>query len=130
MISKYAFSVKGKGFIKSFGICIGDGDEKFTDDIDKATLISEKSLRNGISTFAHFEYDLVKVIICRSPIDPIPASEMLEEELDKMQIEFDVLDVRAEADIDAMKEKDYRRWKRLKRCLEFGVVDNENYELT
>lgn len=130
MKSKYAFSVKGKGYIKSFGICIGDGTEKFTDDIDKATLISEKALRNGISTFAHFKYDLVKVIITRSAWDAIPSSDILEEELDKMQIEFDALDVQATADIDAMKDADYKRWKKLRWCLKDGVTDQENYQWT
>jgi hypothetical protein len=112
--TKYALLSNGK-YVKSYSY----DDVKLTDDIDKAKLLTLRGFTEfTIMACVQHGYEMVEVKSTRAEAGkPTPVSNMLQQRLDVLQKEFDLLDVVMEKDIEELADKDFRRWKRLKRVL-------------
>lgn len=87
----------------------------FTTDLDKARLYTEVGLKPLLSILEKNQIDLVCVEVKRIVLgSPFPSAKKVDERLALMQEEFALLDSQ---DIDELSEKDYKRWRRLKRCI-------------
>jgi hypothetical protein len=113
--TKYALLFRGK-YVKSYS----HTDVKLTSDIDKAKLLTKRAFTDfTIMTCVQQGYQMVEVKSTRAEAgNPTPVSNMLQQRLDELQKEFDLLNVIMERDIEELAEKDFRRWKRLKRVIE------------
>jgi hypothetical protein len=115
-MAKIQYAIMSNGsYIKSYGT----KGPKLTDDIDKAKLYTKRSFNNHtIMVSSRENYQMVEVKVSRSAAtEPVPISILLEQKLVALQAEFDILNIEAEKDIEAMTEPDFRRWRRLRSVL-------------
>jgi len=116
MADKYAICSTDGNYIREWDP--QPGRDRLTTDINKAKLYTRQGIRENLQIFAQRQYTLVPVkaavMITAQPVLP---DSLIQEELALLQAEFDLLE---QTDVNAMTEDEYRRWRRLKRVLEYA----------
>lgn len=116
MKTKYALKKKGL-YVKTFD------PTKYTPDLDKALLYVKKTIDDDLDYIHSHSLEVVEIEVSRNVVAVTPSQPLFDAAFAKLEIEFKELDKLAQADLDGMEEKTYRRWKRLKTCMKRKCLD-------
>lgn len=118
-ITRYAIKRDGKYVQKSGYFDLENC--SYTDNIDKALIYTEKGLSEVLCYFEIHKVDIVKIEIERQVCSVMPADIMLDLKMAEFMTEYTEL---AKHNIDDLSDRDYKRFKRLKRQIKDRVIDN------
>ncbi|SRR6056297_1210161 len=124
---KYAMVKGTSGFIRDWDPMTNKF--TFTDDIDRALLYTVSGIEEHLPFFERHDIEIVPVEVIRvvSGVRQ-QSSDLLDKVLAKFEDELKILNKKSGNDVDNLSEKDFRRWKRLKRMIEDRIVDKSAIE--